>query len=70
MSQPLFAEFLDPCPFCNGPTDAEFVDIGVGFQQVSPARCNDCGAVQFNPYDDELPASEEEHRAGWHKGER
>jgi hypothetical protein len=38
---------LDPCPFCGSPwVDAEFVDIGVGMQQVTGAICFDCEASQ------------------------
>lgn len=44
------------CPWCGGETDAEFVDIGVGFQQVTPFVCVDCQAAQWYP-DSGLDAS-------------
>lgn len=35
------------CPYCNTDSlDAEFVDIGVGRQQVTPYECSVCGAYQ------------------------
>jgi hypothetical protein len=34
------------CPFCGGPCDAEFVDVGVGEVQVTPAECLRCGSYQ------------------------
>lgn len=45
------------CPFCGGPMWCEYVDIGVGMQQVTPLSCEDtdCHAVEmygdrlFNP---------------------
>lgn len=30
------------CPQCGGECEAEFVDIGVGMQQVTPYGCVDC----------------------------
>jgi hypothetical protein len=54
------------CPYCDKETYADFVDIGVGMQQVSPFTC-ECGAVQIGPYDKpdgELTADEK--RTGWY----
>jgi hypothetical protein len=34
------------CPCCEGIAKAEFVDVGVGMQQVSPFQCLDCGASE------------------------
>lgn len=34
------------CPFCAGSCDVEYVDIGVGRKQVTPAQCRDCMATQ------------------------
>lgn len=36
------------CPFCGAEAYAEMVDIGVGWQQVAPAECLNCGATQDN----------------------
>lgn len=42
------------CPDCGGTDlEAEFVDIGVGEQQVTPYHCNTCGWQERNPYDDD-----------------
>lgn len=38
------------CRWCGKPTEAEFVDIGVGYQQVTGGRCWDCGADEMGPY--------------------
>jgi hypothetical protein len=40
------------CGWCgSGDTDAEFVNNGVGMQQVTAASCNHCGAIQMSPED-------------------
>lgn len=39
------------CPYCGTVCYAEFVNIGVGMQQVTPYRCDFCGAVQIGAYD-------------------
>lgn len=58
------------CPFCGSDdTDAEFVDIGVGEQQVSPYCCVTCGAHQMHPYhDDPSQGDTYEQKVGWWKG--
>ena len=58
------------CPFC-GSQDlcADFVDIEVGMEQVTPYQCMECHAEQMNPYlEDDKNASEEEKQARWWKG--
>jgi sarcosine oxidase delta subunit len=56
------------CPFCDSTrVDAEFVDVGVGMQQVTPYQCGDCLAQQFNPYSDNSAATDEERKVGWWK---
>lgn len=58
------------CPWCGSKSvDAEFVDIGVGYQQVTPYQCEDCWATQINPYSDSK-VSDYEARMGWHCGPR
>lgn len=37
------------CRWCNEKTDAEFVDVGVGWVQVSGGQCS-CGAYEMGPY--------------------
>lgn len=34
------------CPVCGGPATAEYVDIGVGEQRVSPYSCHTCEWVE------------------------
>lgn len=58
----------DCCPFCGARTEAEYVDIGVGFQQVTPYQCTECPAHQMNPYHSYPNATPEERLAGWMKG--
>lgn len=56
------------CPWCQSDrVEAEFVDIGVGNEQVSPYECYDCGAVQVSPGQD-VEADDEELRRGWYRG--
>ena len=57
-----------PCPYCGGETDAEYVDIGVGEEQVTPFMCGSCLAMQLNPYHDNAKATDEERRVGWWRG--
>lgn len=58
------------CGWCDGDnTDAAYIDNGVGMQQVSAATCGDCGATQFNPYDNNGNADPEEKRRRWWRGE-
>ena len=56
------------CPYCGGSIDAEYVDIGVGFEQVTPFQCLACFAVQFNPYHDNSKATDEEKSMHWYRG--
>lgn len=58
------------CPHCGGEAYAEYVDIGVGYQQVTPAVCGTCGASQMYGWldQDANPADEDEKRTGWWKG--
>lgn len=39
------------CPYCGTPCEAEFVNVGVGMQQVRPYHCDFCGATEIRPYD-------------------
>ncbi len=34
------------CPRCGGKTDAEYCDVGVGYVQIEPYHCDDCGWVE------------------------
>lgn len=57
------------CPYCSSPhTDAEFVDIGVGVQQVTPYHCFACDAREFYDTDEARSATPEEQSLGWLRG--
>lgn len=57
------------CRWCGKPTDAEFVDIGVGMQQVTGGMCwpelDGCGAYEMGPYQVGGMISEEEMATFW-----
>jgi hypothetical protein len=56
------------CPYCGSTNiNCEFVDIGVGEIQCTPYGCENCFAVQINPYDESARPDEEEKRIGWWK---
>ena len=67
------------CPYCEHDCrgTAEFVDNGVGLQQVSAYCCDNCHAFQMGPealkpwpsleYNDGI--TEEEKRLGWYRGD-
>ena len=56
-----------PCPYCGFLCDADFVDIGVGWQQCGPYHCENCGASQISGYDEPRELTEEEKETGWYK---
>jgi sarcosine oxidase delta subunit len=37
------------CPQCGEKAEADFVNIGVGSQQISPYYCPNCGWAQDSP---------------------
>lgn len=54
------------CPWCRSEEiDAEFVDIGVGMQQVTPYVCGECGAYQFGCGVQESDVTPEEWFVKW-----
>lgn len=55
------------CPYCGTPTEAEFVDIGVGMQQVTAHACPNCHAVEIGPHDEPVELTEQEKRTGWYE---
>lgn len=58
------------CGWCGSiDTDAEFVDNGVGMQQVSAGMCNHCGAVQISPFNAEQHMHPEDVKRGWYASE-
>lgn len=54
------------CPYCNTECHADFVDIGVGMQQVGPYHCNACGATQIGPNDRARQLTDLETETGWY----
>jgi len=57
------------CGWCNSRNAyAEYVDNGVGMQQVAAGSCGDCGASQFNVACGAMDADPEEVRRGWWRG--
>lgn len=59
-------EPTEKCPYCGTECTADFVDIGVGYQQCGPYHCEGCGASQIGPYDRDRPLSADEKRTGWY----
>jgi len=56
------------CPYCGGPTYAEYVDIGVGMQQVTGHMCEVCQAVEAGPYCD-ITKDDYDNNTGWFRNE-
>jgi len=54
------------CPYCGTPCEADFVDVGVGMQQVGPYGCGLCHAVEVGPCDGD-PLTPTERRVGWYE---
>ena len=40
-----------PCPYCDTPCEADWVDVGVGHVQCGPFHCEACGASEIGPCD-------------------
>jgi hypothetical protein len=59
-------EPTEPCPYCGTICRADFVDIGVGYQQCGPYHCDNCGASEIGTYDADRPLTAEERSAGWY----
>ena len=59
-------EPTEPCPYCGAHCRADFVDIGVGFQQCGPYHCNDCGASEIGAFDEERELTPREEETGWY----
>lgn len=54
------------CPYCRAICRADFVDIGVGFQQCGPFYCEECGASEIGAYDEPRTLTSEEERTRWY----
>jgi len=57
------------CPYCGASCHADFVDIGVGYQQCGPYHCEGCGASEIGAFDnyDENDMSMRERQTGWYE---
>lgn len=60
------ADMASICPWCKQDCagTAEYVDIGVGSQQVSAHTCDNCFSAEIGPFD-EGPYAVEEWEEGW-----
>lgn len=54
------------CPYCVTVCRADFADVGVGYTQYGPYHCDNCGASEIGPYDEERPPTKQEHKVGWY----
>lgn len=52
------------CPYCRTVCEADFVDVGVGYQQCGPYHCEGCGASEIGPHDDERVLTKTEQDLG------
>ena len=59
-----------PCPYCGKDCSAEFVDIGIGMQQVGPYRCFDCNATEACAYDSDEALKSVDLSTGWYPPEK
>ena len=68
-----------PCPYCQAPMDADWVDIGVGMVQCGPYHCFSCNASEIGreagEHDEsgkwvqaDLKLDADEERTGFYKG--
>lgn len=57
----------EACPYCGLLCDCDAVDVGVGFQQVGPYHCVECGASQIGPHDKPRPRTPKEHITNWYE---
>lgn len=53
------------CRWCGEETDAEYVDVGVGWQQVTGGDCR-CGGHEMGPYQNGGMITEVEFATAWH----
>lgn len=60
-----------PCPYCQFPMEADYVDVGVGMQQCGPHCCDGCGASEIGPEYSEFKAAgkldPDEERTGYYR---
>ena len=54
------------CPYCKANCDADFVDVGIGYQQCGPYHCDNCEASEIGPCDEERELTPDEERTWWY----
>lgn len=68
--QPNYPVEAPACPYCcSRHVDAEFIDIGVGYEQVTPWHCVSCDAREFYDTEEYDGATPEEQSTGWLRGD-
>lgn len=55
------------CPYCHALCCADFVDIGVGYQQCGPYHCERCGASEIGAFDGYAGRTPREIDTGWYE---
>ena len=58
------------CPYCGFACAADYVDIGVGYEQCGPYHCIECGAIEIGPYDEEVELCDIEKETWWYAPNR
>lgn len=56
-----------PCPYCGATTTCDTVDVGIGHVQCGPFWCQECGASQIGPHDEERPLTDREKETRWYE---
>lgn len=56
----------EKCPYCGSACHADFVDIGIGFQQCGPYFCENCKASSIGTYDSPRQLTPKEIETGWY----
>lgn len=57
----------EPCPYCGTDCDADWCDVGVGYQQVGPYHCLGCGASEAGAYEDAESRDDYDRATGWYR---
>lgn len=55
------------CPYCGAMCCADFVDVGVGYQQCGPYHCEACGASEIGAFDGYEAHTPREQDTGWYE---
>ncbi len=55
------------CPYCGDECRADFCDVGVGFTQVGPFHCEQCGASEAGCFEDVSSRPDYDAKTGWYR---